>query len=52
MTRADELRKLVVVLRRITLAYDEPAIRDDLVRIAKQCEELAEKAEYEYSTRS
>ena len=53
MTRADELRKLAMVLRRITLAYDEPAIRDDLVHIAKRCEELAEKAECEnYSTGS
>jgi hypothetical protein len=53
MTRADELRKLAMVLRRITLAYDELTIRDDLVRIAKRCEELAEKAEREtYSSRS
>ena len=53
MTRADELQKLALVLRRITLAYDEPAIRDDLVRMAKRCEELAEKAEREnYSIRS
>ena len=53
MTSADELQKLALVLRRIMLAYDEPGIRDDLVRIAKRCEELAEKAEREnYSTRS
>ena len=42
MTRADELQKLALVLGRITLAYNEPAIRDDLVRIARRCEELAE----------
>jgi hypothetical protein len=51
MTRVDTLREQALVMRALAKTFDSPALRSELMVIAKRCEELAGEAAREISER-
>jgi hypothetical protein len=51
MTRAETLREQAHVMRALAKSFDSPALREELMGLAKRCEELAGEAQREISAR-
>jgi hypothetical protein len=51
MTRVDTLREQALVMRALAQTFDSPALRSELMVLAKRCEELAGEAAREISQR-
>ena len=51
MTRVDTLREQAYVMRALARSFDSPVLRDELLVLAKRCEELADEAARQVSER-